>query len=148
MTTQRTFDTPFERLVVVTTPQLTAIDGPLSGHTFCLDEPVVSIGRRASNNICLEDRFVSRHHCVIRNEGDEYMIDDLNSANGTYVNGERISAGSLKEGSLIEIGASRFLFRLPENRRAEKLDHRSIRFDQDLVVSLPTAAKGLVKLHQ
>jgi pSer/pThr/pTyr-binding forkhead associated (FHA) protein len=135
MTTLKTVDSPIERLGVDTIPQLTAIYGPLSGHTFYLDEPVVSIGRLVSNNIFLEDRFLSRHHCVIRNEGDEYLIDDLNSANGTYVNGQPVSAASLKEGSLIEIGASRFLFRLPENRRAGALGHRSLLSDQDLVVA-------------
>ena len=76
------------------------------------DEPVVSIGRLESNDICLEDCFVSRHHCVIRNEGDKYTIEDLNSANGTYLNGERVNAGALKEGCLIQIGTSRFLFKL------------------------------------
>lgn len=125
MTTQKTINSPIERLVADTTPQLIAIDGPSRGTAFYLDEPVVSIGRLSSSKVCLEDRFVSRHHCVIRNDGDDYTIDDLNSANGTYLNGERVSEGSLKEGSLIEIGASRFLFRLPENRRVETLDHTS-----------------------
>jgi pSer/pThr/pTyr-binding forkhead associated (FHA) protein len=94
--------------------RLIAIDGPLSGQTFYLDKPVVSIGRLVSNDIWLEDPFVSRHHCVIRNEGDEYIIEDLNSANSTYVNGERVKATLLKEGSLIWIGASRFRFRLQD----------------------------------
>jgi pSer/pThr/pTyr-binding forkhead associated (FHA) protein len=100
--------------------RLIAIDGPLSGQTFYLDEPVVSIGRLVSNNIWLEDPFVSRHHCVIRTEGDEYMIEDLNSANGTYVNGELVKACSLTEGALIQIGTSQFRFRLrnPEESMA------------------------------
>ena len=93
--------------------RLIAIDGPLSGQTFYLEEPVVSIGRLVSNNIWLEDLYVSRHHCVIRTEGDEYMIEDLNSANGTYVNGELVKACSLTEGALIQIGTSQFRFRLP-----------------------------------
>jgi pSer/pThr/pTyr-binding forkhead associated (FHA) protein len=93
-------------------PRLVAVCGPLAGSAFCLDEPVVSIGRRSANDIRLGDRFVSRHHCMIRNEGEQHMIEDLNSANGTYVNGERVKAAALKEESLVEIGASRFLFTL------------------------------------
>lgn len=93
-------------------PRLVAIGGPLAGGTFYLDEPVVSIGRRSANDIGLQDPFVSRHHCMIRHDGQQHMIEDLNSANGTYVNGERVKAGALKEGSVIEIGASRFLFKL------------------------------------
>jgi pSer/pThr/pTyr-binding forkhead associated (FHA) protein len=84
----------------------------LSGQIFYLDEPVVSIGRLAANDICLEDPFVSRHHCIIRNEGDEYMIEDLHSANGTYLYGERVNVRSLNEGYLIAIGISQFVFKL------------------------------------
>ena len=128
MTTNKTVDSTIERLFLAITPRLVAVDGPLSGQTFYLDEAVVSIGRLGSNDVCLEDPFVSRHHCVIRNEGDEYMIEDLNSANGTYLNGERVNAGSLKEGCLIEIGGSRFLFRLPN-------PEESITLGQNLVVT-------------
>jgi pSer/pThr/pTyr-binding forkhead associated (FHA) protein len=92
--------------------RLIAIDGPLSGQTLYLEEPVVSIGRLVSNDIWLEEPIVSRQHCVIRVEGDEYMIEDLNSANGTYVNGELVKACSLTEGALIQIGTSQFRFRL------------------------------------
>jgi pSer/pThr/pTyr-binding forkhead associated (FHA) protein len=110
MTTNKTVDSPIERLFLAITPRLVAVSGPLSGQSFYLEEPVVSIGRLGSNDVCLEDPFVSRHHCVIRNEGDEYMIEDLSSANGTYLNGERVNVRSLKEGCLIAIGSSRFLF--------------------------------------
>ena len=112
MTTNKTANSPIERLFLAITPRLVAVNGPLSGQTFYVDEPVVSIGRLGSNDLCLEDPFVSRHHCVIRNEGDEYLIEDLNSVNGTYLNGERVNAGSLNEGCLIAIGISRFLFKL------------------------------------
>jgi len=105
-------------------PRLVAIEGPLCGRTFYLDEPALSIGRLVSNDICLEDPFVSRKHCVIRAEREHYVIQDLNSANGTYVNSERVNTGLLKEGSLIGIGASRFLFKLPEDLRSEISDPR------------------------
>ena len=108
----RTFESPIDRSVSGMGPGLVAIDGPLSGQTFYLDEPEVSIGRLASNGIRLEDPFVSRHHCIIRTEGDGYMIEDLNSANGTYVNDVLVKACSLKEGSIIQVGTSRFLFSL------------------------------------
>ena len=127
MTTNKTLNSAIERLFLAITPRLVAVSGPLSGETLYLDEPVVSIGRPGSNEVCLEDPFVSRHHCVIRKEGDEYLIEDLNSANGTYLNGERINAASLKEGCLIAIGTSRFLFKL-------KNPEESITLGQNLVV--------------
>jgi len=113
MTDNKIVESPTAMLISGTTsPRLVAIDGPLSGRTFYLDEPVVSIGRFVSNDIWLVEPIVSRHHCVIRTEGDEYMIEDLNSANGTYVNGELVKACSLTEGALIQIGTSQFRFKL------------------------------------
>jgi pSer/pThr/pTyr-binding forkhead associated (FHA) protein len=129
MINNKTVESPFERLGLGMIPKLVAIGGPLTGRTFYVDEPVISIGRLESNDIRLEDPFVSRHHCLIRNEGGQYMIEDLHSANGTYVDRERVKASSLKEGSIIQIGASRFLFRLPEDVRSEISDPR---FPQDL----------------
>ena len=128
MTTNKTVDSTIERLFLAITARLVAVNGPLSGQTFYLDEPVVSIGRLGSNEVCLEDPFVSRHHCVIRKEGDEYLIEDLTSANGTYLNGERVNAGALKEGSLIQIGTSLFLFKLQN-------PEESIPLGQNLVVA-------------
>ena len=128
MTTNKTVDSPIERLFLAITPRLVVVDGPLRGQTFYLDEPVVSIGRLESNDICLEDPFVSRNHCVIRTEGDECLIEDLNSANGTYLNGERVNEGFLKEGCLIQIGTSQFIFKL-------KNPEETITLSQKLVVA-------------
>jgi pSer/pThr/pTyr-binding forkhead associated (FHA) protein len=133
MITNKTVDSPFERLGLGMIPKLVALNGPLSGRTFYLEQPVFSIGRLESNDICLEDPFVSRRHCVIRNERDEYTIEDLNSANGTYVNSERVNIRSLKEGYLIEIGASLFLFRLPEDLKSKVSDFSSIALSHQLV---------------
>ena len=124
MINNKAFDSPIERLVLDIVPRLVAIEGPLRGRTFYLDEPALSIGRLVSNDICLEDPFVSRKHCVIRTENEHFVIQDSNSANGTFVNGERVNAGLLKEGSLIGIGSSLFLFRLPKDHRSEISDPR------------------------
>jgi pSer/pThr/pTyr-binding forkhead associated (FHA) protein len=121
MITHNIAHSTIERWSLAITPGLFAVDGPLSGQTFYLDEPVVSIGRLESNDICLEDPFVSRHHCVIRNHSDEYTLEDLNSANGTYLNGERVNAGSLEEGCLIEIGNSRFRCKLQNSEEPKTL---------------------------
>lgn len=103
-------ESPVESLVSDKLPRLVAIEGPLSDQTIYLDEPVVSIGRLLTNDISLDDPFVSRQHCLIRNEGEQYFIEDLNSANGTYVNSKQVTESLLSEGSLIRIGSSKFLF--------------------------------------
>lgn len=108
----KSIDSAVEERVFAKIPILIAIRGPLIDRTFYLNEPVVSLGRLLSNDIVVGDPLVSRHHCVIRSEGNQHTIEDLNSSNGTYVNGERVRIDSLKESSLIEIGASQFLFRV------------------------------------
>ena len=128
MINNKTVDPSVEKLDLPMLPRLIAIYGPLNCRTFYLEEPVVSIGRLESNDIRLEDPFASRHHCVIRNEGEQYLIEDLNSANGTYVNGERVNTRSLQDGSLIEIGASQFIFKLQDSEE-------SIELNRDLVVT-------------
>src|SRR5260370_18846086 len=47
----------------------------------------VTIGRSARNDLCIPDPFASRVHAEVRNEGDEYFLQDLGSANGTLYNG-------------------------------------------------------------
>ncbi|MDX6305177.1 MAG: two-component system, NtrC family, response regulator HydG [Blastocatellia bacterium] len=128
MITNKTGDSTIKKMFLASTPRLVAVNGPLSGHTFYPDEPVSSIGRIGSNDICLDDPFVSRNHCAIRNDGDEYLIEDLHSANGTYLDGERIDTGSLKEECLITIGISQFLFKLQGREE-------SITLGQKLVVA-------------
>jgi pSer/pThr/pTyr-binding forkhead associated (FHA) protein len=91
-------------------PSLIAIMGNLKGRKICLDGPPVSIGRDDSNNIRLRDANISRHHCLIKEERDQYAIIDLNSKYGTFVNGARVRESSLTEGSLIQIGNHTFRF--------------------------------------
>jgi len=93
-------------------PKLITVLGPLSDRVIHLEAPLVSIGRQPSNYICINDPYLSREHCLIRKSEEQFIIEDLNSANGTYLNGEPIKESLLKEGALIEIGVSLFLFRV------------------------------------
>jgi pSer/pThr/pTyr-binding forkhead associated (FHA) protein len=126
MMNNKAVGSPTEGWLVRTTPRLVVISGPLANRTFDLEEPLVSIGRESSTDIRLDDPFVSRHHCVIRNEGDRHLIEDLNSANGNFVDGERVKASPLKEDSLIQIGASLFLFRLQSSDESKTSSHNLI----------------------
>jgi len=115
MTDDKIVESPTEKSVLDMLPRLEAIDWPLIGRSFYLDKPVVSIGRLVEHDICLEDPFVSRYHCVIRNEDGQYVIEDLKSTNGTFINGERVNVYPLEEGDLIRIGTSRFEVRLQKS---------------------------------
>ena len=82
------------------------------GASICLDQGTTSLGRKSFSGISVLDPDVSRNHCVITGEADLYRIVDLNSLNGTYVNGRRVREQPLKEGDVIRIGSSQFLFQL------------------------------------
>ena len=81
------------------------------GRRMDLGEMPVQIGRLAGSTLTLEDNLASRKHCVVAKAGDSYTITDLNSANGTYVNGERITVPTtLKTGDVISIGHHQIRF--------------------------------------
>ncbi len=72
----------------------------------------ITIGRSARNDLCLADPFASRVHAEVRREGDEYILQDLGSANGTYYNGSRAEAAiPLTTGGRIQIGETEIVFK-------------------------------------
>lgn len=85
--------------------KLAIVSGPLTGAVFTL-EGEVSIGRDRDNAIRFahDEPLVSRHHCVIEPVDDGFLIRDLNSRNGTFVNGELITQRMLGHGDRIQIG--------------------------------------------
>lgn len=79
--------------------------------TYELDEPVVSIGRLPENTISIANMGISRRHAKIEEDADRrYVLTDLNSLNGTYVNGKRIKKISLSSGDKITIGKYTILY--------------------------------------
>lgn len=70
-----------------------------------------SIGRDESNDIVIKDRFISKNHAQIIKDENLFFLEDLNSANGTYLNGQLINdAIELKDKDIIDIGQVEFLF--------------------------------------
>jgi uncharacterized RDD family membrane protein YckC len=76
-----------------------------------LARTLLSIGRDPSNDLVLPDALVSRRHAVIECRGNQYVIRDCNSSNGSLVNGDRVTEHPLKDGDLMAIGTARMLFR-------------------------------------
>src|SRR5262249_16126337 len=91
-------------------PRLVGISGPLSGRVFPITEPGISIGREPSNQVPITDSAVSRRHRVICPEKDRFEIGDLESRNGTFVNGVPVNERTLDHGDEIRIAGSVFLF--------------------------------------
>ncbi|NMB08245.1 MAG: FHA domain-containing protein [Tissierellia bacterium] len=71
----------------------------------------ISIGRSNNNEIVLKDPYISKNHLKIVEDEGVFFIEDLNSANGTYLNGERImDVVKIKNGDRIRVGQVEFLF--------------------------------------
>jgi pSer/pThr/pTyr-binding forkhead associated (FHA) protein len=69
-----------------------------------LDQDVITIGRKADNDIVIDNQAVSGYHARIKKEGNNLFIEDTNSLNGTYVNGQKVSKGELHNGDVALIG--------------------------------------------
>ena len=91
-------------------PRLIAINGTSKGSTFPLNEDQISIGRESASTITLSHNSVSRRHCLIQRNGKEFVIRDLDSFNGTFVNGVPINEQTLVHADQIKIGSLALLF--------------------------------------
>ena len=92
------------------TALLVVLRGPNTGARFLLDADQVSTGRHPDSDIFLDDVTVSRTHATFRREGDDFIVHDVGSLNGTYVNRERIEEATLKTGDEVQIGKFRLVF--------------------------------------
>jgi signal transduction histidine kinase/pSer/pThr/pTyr-binding forkhead associated (FHA) protein len=86
--------------------QLDVIDGPNEGASFRAEEPSFIIGRGRTNRIILFDNKVSARHAQIECRDDAYVIRDLDSTNGTFVNGRAVKQRDLKVADEIRMGRS------------------------------------------
>jgi pSer/pThr/pTyr-binding forkhead associated (FHA) protein len=75
-----------------------------------LDQPKISLGRAASNDIHLDDGTVSGKHAVFHVLGKEVFVEDLDSTNGTLVNGQRVRRRQLRHGDVLRIGQHELRF--------------------------------------
>jgi pSer/pThr/pTyr-binding forkhead associated (FHA) protein len=92
------------------TALLVVLRGPNAGARFLLDADEVSSGRHPNSDIFLDDVTVSRKHATFRREGDVFLVRDVGSLNGTYVNRERIDEAALKTRDEVQIGKFRLVF--------------------------------------
>jgi Nif-specific regulatory protein len=97
-------------------PRLIAITGKLRGTAFALsDDAETSIGREAKNAVCLSDASVSRRHCVVNRTNDaRFVVRDLDSFNGTFVNGAPVREKELVHGDQVAVGDVLMFFLLHE----------------------------------
>jgi hypothetical protein len=96
------------------------INTPQSKESVDLNETPFTIGRQEENNYTFQDPRLSRRHCVIRRQEGEFLIEDLDSKNGTIVNGVETDQNVLQDGDRIEVGNLDIRFQLTDDDRAER----------------------------
>jgi len=92
--------------------------GPSAGARFLLDAERTTAGRSTSADIFLDDVTVSRKHAEFVRDGQQFVVRDIGSLNGTYVNRTRIDAVALRPGDEVQIGKYRMTFHPSPHRAA------------------------------
>ena len=93
---------------------LTVADGPDTGRGTQLEEGVLTIGTDSGSGFCLTDPTVSRRHAEISRTSEGFLLQDVGSTNGTFINGVRVDRAYLRDGTTITLGKSEIGFRLNE----------------------------------
>jgi pSer/pThr/pTyr-binding forkhead associated (FHA) protein len=85
-------------------PKLVILNQGMTGRTFDLNIERTTVGRVEDNTFQIADGSVSSHHAEILLHGPEILVKDLNSTNGSYINGEKITESVLKPGQVLRFG--------------------------------------------
>ena len=113
-------------------PRLTAISGRLKGNVFTFEDLPVVIGRETTATLCVADASVSRRHSQIEREAEHFVIEDLESLNGTFVNDVPVKRRKLQHGDRVRIGDSQFIFLTHE---ADMSSSSEVHFEEGQVIT-------------
>ncbi|HUG67488.1 MAG TPA: ATP-binding protein [Pirellulaceae bacterium] len=89
---------------------LFVIQGSDQGRRYDLDDEAISLGRDNDNSIQLHDSEVSRHHAEVRCDEQGFLLVDLNSSNGSFVNGNQVTEQQLTNGDRVQLGRTLMIF--------------------------------------
>ncbi len=118
-------NSPFESDTAV--PKLLVLAGPNTGQEFFVTGLRATVGRGDTNAIIIHDLAASRQHIeILKNTDDSYSVRDLQSINGTLLNGTRIREADLFHGDRIEIGKTTFQFLIQGNAPSPSRNRRVI----------------------
>src|SRR4029079_13436206 len=71
---------------------------------------MVTIGRLPDNMVIIDHPAVSRHHARVYSDGDQFIVEDLQSTNGTFVNEKRVTRHTLRDGDVVLVGKHQLVF--------------------------------------
>lgn len=127
------------------------------GQEHPLEKALTRLGRAAENEIIIVNKLSSREHAHIRREGRKTILEDQNSTNGTFLNGERVrDSVVLRDGDRLTIGGVEFMFHDPDMTRCEtpfpelevNLMAGEVRLNRRQVLLSPKELALLAFLHQ
>lgn len=85
--------------------QLVMRSGPTPGAAFSLEGQQINVGRDSTNEIVINDAEISRRHARLTLQGAQYVLEDVGSTNGTFINGQRLTGPrALKPGDVVSFG--------------------------------------------
>ena len=84
--------------------------GPNAGSHLALTKPVTTVGRHPNSDIFLDDITVSRRHAELQHVATGYVVRDVGSLNGTYLNRERVEESPVGNGDELQVGKFKLLF--------------------------------------
>ena len=84
--------------------------GPNSGSKYALDQDLITAGRHPDSDIFLDDITVSRRHVEVERRGGGYVVRDVGSLNGTYLNRERVEEAEMHDGDELQVGTFKLVF--------------------------------------
>jgi pSer/pThr/pTyr-binding forkhead associated (FHA) protein len=122
-------------------PKLTVTRPDLPEMTVNLEQEYTHVGRAQGNEICLPYPSISNRHCIFIHSGPDIVLRDLNSSNGTYVNGEIIRESVLRPGDNIQIGAVFMKFEPGVKRPKLKAPESTTRTTKEPMGELKTLSK-------
>ena len=98
---------------IATAKRLVITSGPKAGLELALGAETLTIGRSSDSALVIRDDYTSSHHARLLLRGDSWAIQDLDSTNGTFVAGQRVSGNpvSLSLGTPVKVGATTFELR-------------------------------------
>src|ERR671920_1635258 len=96
--------------------KLVVLTGPRCGEALPIPPGGMTIGRDGGSGLCVRDRLLSRRHCTVEVADGRFLIRDLGSSNGTYVNGMPVRERPLAHGDRVRVGDSVLLFLQAEDQ--------------------------------
>jgi DNA-binding NtrC family response regulator len=89
---------------------LVLLDTERAGTVYPLSGELLRIGKAPENDVVIDHPTVSRNHLVVRRHGDRFLVQDLDSTNGTFLDGAQVREAYLRPGALLEVGDVRLRF--------------------------------------